>query len=106
MDQLKEQLDEEQAARSDSQRLIQKAQQEAASWKQKLESGEGGAGKEELEDLKRKLNAKVQDAESQLDTALQKVASLEKANHRVRGELEDVTIELERVGVFVVAVVV
>ena len=99
MDQLKDQLDEEQAARSDAQRLIQKAQQEAASWKHKCESGEGGAGKEELEDLKRKLSAKLQEAESQLDTAQQKVASLEKANHRIKGELEDVTIELERVSV-------
>lgn len=97
LDQLKEQLEEEQSARSDSQRLIQKAQQEAQSWKQKCESGEGGAGREELEELKRKLNAKLQDAESQLESALQKAASLEKANQRMRAELEDVTIELERV---------
>lgn len=97
IDQLRDQLEEEQSGRADLQRLLQKANSEAATWKQKLASGEGGVRSEELEELKRKLNAKLQDTESQLEAALSKAASLDKANGRLRGELEDVTIEVERV---------
>lgn len=97
VDQLRDQLEEEQSGRADLQRLLQKANSEAATWKQKLASGEGGVRSEELEDLKRKLNAKLQDTEAQLEAALSKAASLDKANGRLRGELEDLTIEVERV---------
>ena len=41
--------------------------------------------------------AKVQEAESQMESAQAKCASLEKAKHRLQGELEDVMIEVERV---------
>jgi len=96
VDALREQLEEEQGGRADLQRLVQKANSEAATWKSKLESGEGGVRSEELDELKRKLNAKLQDTESQLESALGKAASAEKANQRLRGELEDLTIEVER----------
>ena len=65
------------------------------------ESGEGGVRSEELDELKRKLNAKLQDTESQLESALGKAASAEKANQRLRGELEDLTIEVERVSIYI-----
>jgi hypothetical protein len=67
--------------------------------KQKLESGEGGVRSEELEDLKRKLGAKLLDTESQLEAALTKASALEKNNNRLKGELEDLSIEVERVSV-------
>ena len=97
LDQLRDQLEEEQSGRADLQRLVQKANAEAATWKSKCESGEGGVRSEELEELKRKLNAKLQETESQLENALHKAASADKANHKLRGELEDLTIEVERV---------
>jgi len=70
---------------------------EVSVWKQKCESGEGGVRSEELDELKRKLMAKLQEAESQLETALGKAANLEKSNHRLKAELEDLTVETERV---------
>jgi len=93
---LRDQLEEEQSSRSDLQRLITKANNEAAEWRRKCESGEGGVSSEALEELKRKLSVKLQETESQLEAALTKAASLEKANHRMRGELEDLSIEVER----------
>lgn len=95
----RDQLEEEQSGRADLQRLLQKANAEAANWRQKCESGEGGVRSEELEDLKKKLGAKLLDAESQLEAALTKAASLEKNNNRLKGELEDLTIEVERVSI-------
>jgi len=90
-------VEEEQSGRADLQRLVQKANSEAALWRQKCESGEGGVRSEEMEEMKRKLTAKVQDAESQLEAATTKLTSLEKANHRLKAELEDATVEMERV---------
>ena len=93
----RDQLEEEQSARSDQQRLLQKANAEAASWRQKAENGEGGVRSEEVEELKKKIGAKLLDTESQLEAALSKAASLEKNNNRLKGELEDLSIEVERV---------
>ena len=93
----RDQLEEEQEARADLQRLLNKAQSEAAEWRRKCESGEGGVRSEELEDLKRKLNNKLIDAESELESAQAKINQLEKAKSRLAGELEDVMVEVERV---------
>jgi len=92
-------VEEEQIGRADLQRLVQKANSEAAVWKQKCESGEGGVRSEELEEMKKKFTARLMDTESQLEAALSKAVGLDKTNHRLRSELEDLTIEVERVSV-------
>lgn len=92
-------MEEEQSGRADLQRLVQKANSEAALWRQKCESGEGGVRSEEMEEMKKKLTARLIEAESQLEAALSKAASMDKANHRLRGELEDLSIEVERVSI-------
>jgi len=66
-------------------------------WRQKCESGEGGVRSEELEDMKKKFTTRLMETESQLEAALSKAASMDKANHRLRAELEDLSIEVERV---------
>ena len=81
MDRLREQLDEEQEARSDLQRQLTRANNEAAVWRQKFESGEGGIRPEEMDELKKKLAARIQDGEAQLEAALAKVVGLEKAKN-------------------------
>ena len=91
------QVEEEQIGRADMQRLVQKANSEAAMWRQKCESGEGGVRSEELDELKKKFTAKLMETESQLEAALSKAASLDKANHRLRAEMEDLSVEVERV---------
>ena len=58
VDRLREQLEEESEARADLARQLQKAQQDAATWKRKVESGEGGVRAEEVDDIKRKLAAR------------------------------------------------
>ena len=97
LDQMRDQLEEEQEGRSDVQRQLSKAQAEIQEWRRKFESGEGGVRSEELDDLKRKMNAKLAEAESQLEAALSKVSQLEKVKHRLNGEMEDLMIEVERV---------
>lgn len=99
LDQLREQLEEEQEGRGDLQRMLTKANNEIQEWRRKLQSGEGGVRSEEMDDLKRKMNAKLADAEAQLEAALAKVSSLEKVKHRLSGEMEDLMIEVERVSV-------
>ena len=67
------------------QRLLTKAQNEAQIWKRKCESGEGGVRSEELDELKRKMNARLAEAEAALESAISKASSLEKAKHRLQG---------------------
>ena len=97
LDQLREQLEEEQESRSDLQRMLTKANNEVAVWRHKCESGEGGVRSEEMEELKRKMNAKIMELEAQLEAAQSKASSMEKVKNRLQGELEDLTIEVERV---------
>jgi len=100
LDQLREQLEEEQEGRSDLQRMLTKANNEMAVWRHKCESGEGGVRSEEMEELKRKMNAKIMELEAQLEASQSKASSMEKAKNRLQGELEDLSIEVERVREF------
>ena len=78
IDQLRDNLEEEQEGRADIQRALTKAVNEANVWRQKCQSGEGGVRSEELDDLKRKMGAKLAETESQLEAAQSKCGSLEK----------------------------
>jgi len=95
--QLREQFEEEQEGRADLQRLLAKANSEIAVWRHKCESGEGGVRSEEMEELKRRMNAKINELEAQLEASQSKASILEKAKSRLAGELEDLSIEVERV---------
>lgn len=75
LDTLRDQLEEEQEARSDLQRQLSRANAEAQEWRSKYES-EGLARAEELEDAKRKLQAKLADAEQDAEAANIKVRCL------------------------------
>jgi len=97
LEQLREQLEEEQEGRSDLQRMLTKANNEMAVWRHKAESGEGGVRSEEMDELKRKMNAKIMELEAQLEAAQSKASNMEKVKNRLQGELEDLTIEVERV---------
>jgi len=97
MDRLREQLDEEQEARSDLQRQLTRANNEGAVWRQKFESGEGGIRPEEMDELKKKLAARIHDGEAQLEAALAKVVGLEKAKNRSQMEAEALVAEVEKV---------
>ena len=77
-----------------------KANNEANVWRQKCQSGEGGVRSEELDEMKKKLSAKLAEMESSLDASNTKVASLDKVKSRLQNELEDVMVEVERVRQF------
>ncbi len=97
VDQQRDNLEEEQEARADLQRMLTKANNEANTWRQKFQSGEGGVRSEEMDDLKRKMNAKLAETESNLEASHAKCISLEKTRNRLQNELEDVMVEVERV---------
>lgn len=83
--------------KAELQKNLTKANNELAVLRQRFESGEGGVRSEEMEELRRKYNSKIQDLESQLEAALAKASGLEKARNRLQGELEDLSVEVERV---------
>jgi hypothetical protein len=56
----------------------------------------GMARGEELEEAKRKLAAKLAEAEEQVEAALNKCNALEKAKSRLQGEVEDLMVDVER----------
>ncbi|XP_023210290.1 myosin heavy chain, muscle-like isoform X18 [Centruroides sculpturatus] len=95
LDGLREQLEEEQEAKADLQRQMSKANAEAQLWRSKYES-EGLARLEELEETKRKLDARLAEAMETIDQLNAKCNALDKAKSRLQGEVEDMTIEVER----------
>ncbi|PAA70003.1 hypothetical protein BOX15_Mlig001576g2 [Macrostomum lignano] len=99
LDQLREQLEEEQEAKSDLQRQLAKAQGEAQQWRSKYETGGGGGGGEEAEELKRRLQAKLLEAQDEVDSAKTRAAQAEKAKARLQAELEDASVDLERTSI-------
>jgi myosin protein heavy chain len=56
----------------------------------------GLARSEELEEAKRKLAAKLTEAEEQVEAALNKCNALEKVKARLQGEVEDLMVDVER----------
>jgi chromosome segregation ATPase len=56
----------------------------------------GLARTEELEEAKRKLAAKLSEAEEQVEAALSKCNALEKVKARLQGEVEDLMVDVER----------
>ncbi|XP_076337304.1 myosin heavy chain, muscle-like isoform X5 [Tachypleus tridentatus] len=95
LDGMKEQLEEEQEAKADLQRQLSKANAEAQLWRSKYES-EGLARVEELEDSKRKLQAKLEEVEQCMEQTNARCSGLEKTKSRLQGEIEDMSIEVDR----------
>ncbi|XP_071330359.1 myosin-16-like [Trachinotus anak] len=92
---LKEQLEEESEARGELQRLVSKLNADVTSWRSKYET-DAIHRTEELEETKRKLAVRLQEAEEAAEAAQAKAASLEKVKQRLQGEVEDLTIDLEK----------
>merc|ERR1711962_670813 len=92
---LNEQLEEEASTKAAMQQKLSKALADAA-------SGKGGFGiedserVEELEDAKKKLNARVKEMEEALMAAETKAAGMEKVKNRMNEEVEDLLLDLER----------
>merc|ERR1712136_614065 len=95
VEELRGQVEEEQEAKDVLQRALSKSNAEVANWRSKYES-DALQRMEELEDAKKKLATRLQEAEEATETALAKAASLDKSRSRVVLEKEDIEMELER----------
>lgn len=94
---LKDRLEDAERRREDLERLLAKAQEELSSSQQKLEVRMSGLASQEVEDVKRKLNAKIQDTLAQLEAALTKAGNADKAKSRLQAEMEDIIADAEKV---------
>uniref|UniRef100_A0A8C1MEN5 Myosin heavy chain, fast skeletal muscle-like n=1 Tax=Cyprinus carpio TaxID=7962 RepID=A0A8C1MEN5_CYPCA len=94
-DLLREQYEEEQEAKAELQRGMSKANSEVAQWRTKYET-DAIQRTEELEESKKKLAQRLQDAEESIEAVNSKCASLEKTKQRLQGEVEDLMIDVER----------
>ncbi|XP_050929630.1 myosin-16 [Lates calcarifer] len=92
---VREQLEEELEARGELQRLVSKLNADVTSWRTKYET-DAIHRTEELEETKRKLAVRLQEAEEAAEAAQARAASLEKVKQRLQGEVEDLTIDLEK----------
>ncbi|XP_045127371.1 myosin heavy chain, muscle-like [Portunus trituberculatus] len=95
IDGLREQLEEESEAKGDAQRQLAKASADAQMWRSKYET-EGIARVEELEGIRMKLAARLEEAEEQIEQLNVKNLNLEKTKQRIATELEEMQIEVER----------
>ncbi|KAM7371456.1 hypothetical protein PAMP_008695 [Pampus punctatissimus] len=94
-DLLREQYEEEQEAKAELQRSLSKANTEVALWRNKYET-DAIQRTEELEEAKKKLAQRLQEAEEQIEAVNSKCASLEKTKQRLHNEMEDLMVDVER----------
>uniref|UniRef100_A0A667XW88 Myosin-7B n=1 Tax=Myripristis murdjan TaxID=586833 RepID=A0A667XW88_9TELE len=94
-DLLREQYEEEQEAKAELQRALSKANAEVAQWRTKYET-DAIQRTEELEEAKKKLVTRLQEAEESVEASNAKCSSLEKTKHRLQTEIEDLVMDLER----------
>ncbi|XP_074511925.1 myosin heavy chain, fast skeletal muscle-like [Sebastes fasciatus] len=94
-DLLREQFEEEQEAKAELQRSLSKANSEVALWRNKYET-DAIQRTEELEEAKKKLAQRLQEAEEQIEAVNSKCASLEKTKQRLQNEMEDLMVDVEK----------
>ncbi|XP_044033500.1 myosin-1-like isoform X3 [Siniperca chuatsi] len=94
-DLLREQFEEEQEAKAELQRAMSKANSEVAQWRTKYET-DGIQRNDELEEAKKKLAQRLQEAEEAIEAVNAKCSSLEKTKQRLQGEVEDLMADVER----------
>ncbi|XP_053197101.1 myosin heavy chain, fast skeletal muscle-like [Scomber japonicus] len=94
-DLLREQFEEEQEAKAELQRAMSKSNSEVAQWRTKYET-DAIQRNDELEEAKRKLAQRLQEAEEAIEAVNAKCSSLEKTKQRLQGEVEDLMVDVER----------
>merc|ERR1739848_220365 len=77
------------------QRNLTKSNNEVIYWRNKYET-DAIQRTEELEEAKKKLVARLQESEEQVEAAQSRCGSLEKTKNRLQGEVEDLSADLER----------
>merc|ERR1719159_889031 len=93
---IKDKIENEAMRKSDALKALSKAQAEIQLWKSRLET-EGMGRIEELEGARNKLQAKIVENEELVDVLTTKVANAEKSKGRLGSDLDDISMEYERV---------
>merc|ERR1711887_148854 len=96
LENLREKMENEAMRKSDSLKALSKAQAEIQLWKSHYET-EGMGRVEELEAARAKLQAKIVESEELVDVLQTKVANAEKSKGRLGSDLDDISMEYERV---------
>merc|ERR1711881_569734 len=96
LENLREKLENEAMRKSDALKALSKAQAEIQLWKSRYET-EGMGRIEELESARGKLQAKIVENEELVDVLSTKVANAEKSKARLGSDLDDISMEYERV---------
>merc|ERR1712089_45477 len=96
LENLREKLENENMRKSDALKALSKAQAEIQLWKSRYET-EGLGRVEELEAARTKLQAKIVENEELVDSLTTKVANAEKSKTRMTNDLDDISMEYERV---------
>ncbi|CAB1342054.1 unnamed protein product [Coregonus sp. 'balchen'] len=87
--------EEEQESKAELQRSMSKAISEVALWRTKYET-DATQRTEELEEAKKKLALRLQEAEEAVEANNSKCSSLEKTKQRLQGDVEDLMMDVER----------
>merc|ERR1712213_24704 len=96
LENLREKLENEAMRKSDALKALSKSQAEIQLWKSRYET-EGMGRIEELEGARNKLQAKIVENEELVDVLSTKVATAEKSKGRLGSDLDEISMEYERV---------
>merc|ERR1712003_230955 len=96
LENLREKLENEAMRKSDALKALSKSQAEIQLWKSRYET-EGMGRIEELEGARNKLQSKIVENEELVDVLTTKVANAEKSKGRLATDLDDISMEYERV---------
>merc|ERR1712142_1140189 len=96
LENVREKIDNEHLRKSDALKALSKAQAEYQLWRSRYET-EGMGKIEELEGARGKLQARIVEAEENVDALNNKIVSAEKSKNRLMTDLDDTCMEYERV---------
>merc|ERR1711910_122048 len=96
LESIKEKIDDEHMRKSDALKQLSKAQAEIQLWRSRFET-EGLGRVDELEMARNKLQARIAEAEETVDSLQAKIANAEKSKTRMTVDLEEISMEYERV---------
>merc|ERR1712131_267499 len=93
---VKEKIEDEHQRKSDAMKQLSKAQAEIQLWRSRYET-EGLGRVDELEMARNKLQARIAEAEETVDSLQSKIANAEKSKSGMQSDLEEISMEYERV---------
>merc|ERR1712180_443047 len=94
LENLREKIENEHMRKSDALKALSKAQAEIQLWRSRYET-EGMGRIDELEGARSKLQARIVEAEENVDALQTKVANVEKSKARLAADLDEVSMEYE-----------